>query len=47
MVLIIFVSNPAIYSQEINGLQVSFWNVENLFDLDDDPNKNDEEFSIG
>ena len=47
MVLIIFVSNPSIYSQEINGLQVSFWNVENLFDLDDDPNKNDEEFSIG
>ena len=36
MVLIIFVSNPAIYSQEINGLQVSFWNVENLFDLDNE-----------
>ena len=28
-------------------MSVGFWNVENLFDLVDDPNKNDEEFSIG
>ena len=28
-------------------MTVGFWNVENLFDLVDDPNKNDGEFSIG
>ena len=28
-------------------MTVGFWNAENLFDLVDDPNKNDEEFSIG
>ena len=33
------------YSQE--HLTVGFWNIENLFDLVDDPNKNDDEFSIG
>ena len=32
-------------SQE--NLTVGFWNAENLFDLVNDPNKNDEEFSIG
>ena len=47
LILVIFISNSVIYSQEIEGLKVSFWNVENLFDLDDDPNKNDEEFAIG
>ena len=26
-------------------LTVAFWNVENLFDLEDDPQKNDEEFA--
>ena len=34
----------------LNGgesLSIGFWNVENLFDLDNDPNKNDDEFSIG
>ena len=28
-------------------LSIAFWNFENLFDLVDDPNKNDDEFSIG
>ena len=28
-------------------LTVGFWNAENLFDLENDPNKNDDEFSIG
>ena len=28
-------------------LVVGFWNVENLFDLEDDPDKNDEEFARG
>ena len=46
-ILVIFISNSVIYSQDIKGLKVSFWNVENLFDLDDDPNKNDDEFATG
>ena len=28
-------------------LSIGFWNVENLFDLQDDPIKNDDEFAIG
>ncbi|MFQ6612935.1 MAG: endonuclease/exonuclease/phosphatase family protein [Fidelibacterota bacterium] len=28
-------------------LTIGFWNVENLFDLNDDPGKNDEEFALG
>ena len=28
-------------------LSIGFWNVENLFDLENDPNKRDDEFSIG
>ena len=28
-------------------LSVGFWNVENLFDLEDDPDKNDDEFALG
>ena len=28
-------------------LSIGFWNVENLFDLIDDPNKNDDEFALG
>jgi len=34
-------------SQEVQPLVVGFWNVENLFDTEDDPNKNDDEFAIG
>ena len=28
-------------------LTIAFWNVENLFDLEDDPRKRDEEFALG
>ena len=28
-------------------LSIGFWNIENLFDLENDPNKNDDEFSLG
>ena len=28
-------------------LSIGFWNVENLFDLENDPNKRDDEFAIG
>ena len=31
-------------SQDTAPLTIGFWNVENLFDLADDPEKNDEEF---
>lgn len=30
-----------------NAITVGFWNVENLFDLENDPLKDDDEFSIG
>ena len=28
-------------------LSVGFWNVENLFDLENHPDKNDDEFALG
>ena len=34
-----------LYGEE--PLSIGFWNVENLFDLENDPNKNDDEFAIG
>jgi len=34
-------------SQETAPLTIGFWNVENLFDLADNPEKNDEEFAMG
>ena len=34
-------------SNTIKPLSIGYWNVENLFDIFDDPIKNDEEFSIG
>ncbi|MBT4809023.1 MAG: hypothetical protein HON84_03785 [Candidatus Marinimicrobia bacterium] len=34
-------------SQDVQPLTIGFWNGENLFDTDDDPNTNDEEFAIG
>ena len=43
--LIIFGLLSLLYSEE--PLTVGFWNVENLFDLENNPNKNDDEFSIG
>ena len=30
-----------------DNLKIGFWNVENLFDLENNPNKNDDEFSLG
>ena len=47
IILLTFVSNPFLNAQSKKELKVSFWNVENLFDLDNDPEKNDDEFSIG
>ena len=47
IILLTFVSNPFLNAQSKKELKVSFWNVENLFDLDNDPDKNDDEFSIG
>ena len=29
------------------SLRVAFWNIENLFDLEDDPTTRDEEFALG
>ena len=34
-------------SEAREPLSIGFWNVENLFDLKDDPYKKDDEFSIG
>jgi len=34
-------------SSPIKPLSIGYWNVENLFDIFDDPIKNDEEFSVG
>lgn len=30
-----------------NTIEIGFWNVENLFDLENNPEKNDDEFSLG
>ena len=27
-------------------LTIGFWNIENLFDIENDPNKNDDEFAL-
>ena len=43
--LIILVLLNILKSEE--SLSIGFWNAENLFDLEDDPNKNDNEFAIG
>jgi len=34
-----------LYGEE--PLSIGFWNVENLFDLENNPNKNDDEFALG
>ena len=34
-------------SQDREPLVVAYWNVENLFDTVDDPETNDDEFSLG
>ncbi|NQV36946.1 MAG: endonuclease/exonuclease/phosphatase family protein [Candidatus Marinimicrobia bacterium] len=48
-IILIFIIPMLLFSQSnaTDGLTCAFWNVENLFDLLDDPNKNDEEFAIG
>ena len=48
---IIIISMLAILSiscdKSTNVIDIGFWNVENLFDLENDPLKNDDEFSLG
>jgi len=39
-----FISCSNNISEEIN---IAFWNVENLFDIEDDPHTNDDEFALG
>jgi len=34
-------------ARNTKSVEIGFWNVENLFDLEDDPIKNDDEFSLG
>jgi endonuclease/exonuclease/phosphatase family metal-dependent hydrolase len=40
----LFIFSLNTYSQQTDTISVAFWNLENLFDTVDDPNKNDEEF---
>ena len=35
------------WSDDAPSLKIAFWNVENLFDLIDDPKINDDEFAVG
>lgn len=34
-------------NQSAGSIKIGFWNVENLFDIENDPLKNDDEFSLG
>ena len=43
--IMVMVLSTFLYCEE--PLSIGFWNVENLFDLYDDPLKNDDEFAIG
>jgi predicted extracellular nuclease len=45
MIVILFLSGFKGFAQDT--LTVAFWNVENLFDLVDDPLTNDDEFALG
>ena len=45
--LIVVFCTTLAWGQSAPGLRVSFWNVENLFDMDNDPKKNDDEFARG
>jgi len=45
--LIVIFCTTLSWGQPAAGLRVSFWNVENLFDMDNDPKKNDDEFARG
>ena len=42
--LILHLSGPTLHGESI---KVAFWNVENLFDMKDDPKTNDDEFALG
>jgi len=44
---LIILINTVVWCQTDSGLRISFWNVENLFDMENDPEKNDDEFSLG
>ena len=43
--IFIFVLPENSYSAK--PIKVGFWNVENLFDLEDDPTINDDEYALG
>ncbi len=46
--VLVWVLNTALgFSQGVEPLKIAFWNVENLFDLVDDPRTADEEFTPG
>ena len=45
--IIVFLGSYECIFAKKHPLKIAFWNVENLFDLKDDPSKNDEEFLIG
>jgi len=47
--LIFILVSFLIFHASIAGetLKIAFWNVENLFDLENDPNTNDDEFALG
>ncbi len=47
IVLILFAVTFYSCMKPAEPLLVGFWNVENLFDLDDDPDTNDDEFAAG
>jgi hypothetical protein len=45
--LVAIFCNTLAWGQPAAGLRVSFWNVENLFDMENDLEKNDDEFARG
>ena len=47
VILITFSLNNFSCDQDSQPLVIGYWNIENLFDMIDDPDKNDDEFSIG
>jgi predicted extracellular nuclease len=44
LILLLLLTNIQVTAQTYDTLSIAFWNVENLFDTFDDPNKQDEEF---
>ena len=43
MAILVVLISTVVWCQTDSGLRVSFWNVENLFDMENDPEKNDDE----